>query len=153
METNGSIDRLALNLTSSPTLRQEEILSLITTGNPKNSFTGNNTGKMGGQLFLDFQKNQILGGIKNSIQNAFKLDDLSYNTDVSPETNKRKSSLRVGKYLSDKLFVTYTLERTGDEERNEKYEFDYKMNKKTNFTIKNESNRGTIFGIKIRNKF
>lgn len=153
VETGGTIDHLAINLSSNPFLRQEEILALVTTGNPRNAIAGGDTGKVGGQLLLDYQKSQVFGGVRRSIQDSLKLDDLTFDTGLSADSSRKEQTLRVGKYVGDKLYVTYTMKKTEDTEKVNRMEFDYRINKKTNFTLEDSSDRGTTFGIKVKQNF
>ncbi|MEM8772736.1 MAG: translocation/assembly module TamB domain-containing protein [Pseudomonadota bacterium] len=102
----------SIELTSTPTLPQEDVVALVLFGKPASALTA----------FESLQTAQALaslggigpfggsGGLTGSIRQATGLDLLNF--DVDPENGG--GSLTVGKYVADGLFVSATQDAQGD---------------------------------------
>lgn len=152
-DASGAVDSLGIALTSSPPLSQDEIVALLITGDPKGEVAGGGAPlATGGALVVDYTKGQVLGGIRNTLRDSLGLDDLSFDPGVK-SGDRRGSNLRVGKYMSDKVYVQYSLEKSDELRKQERLDLDFKLDRKVDFNIRNETDRGSSFGVKVKNKF
>ncbi|WP_417248367.1 translocation/assembly module TamB domain-containing protein [Celeribacter sp.] len=107
--TSGRISEPELLLTSSPSLPQEEILAQLLFGRALSEISALQAARMAAAVA------QLAGGggLSGSVREGFGLDDLDLST-----TDDGETELKVGKYISDKLYTDVTVDSTGRSEIN-----------------------------------
>lgn len=103
--TEGPLSALALTLSSSPTLPQEEILSQLLFGRGLSQISALQAAQMASAVATLTGGG---GGLVGSIRNSFGLDDLDLQT-----SEEGGSSLKLGKYISDKIYTDVTIDSDG----------------------------------------
>nr|WP_321507512.1 translocation/assembly module TamB domain-containing protein [uncultured Celeribacter sp.] len=103
--TEGRVSEPELTLSSSPQLPQEEILAQLLFGRGLSEVSALQAAQMAAAVATLTGKND---GLAASIRNSFGLDDIDLQTS---ETGT--SSLKVGKYLSEKIYTDVTINNEG----------------------------------------
>lgn len=152
---SGSTSNPDFKLTSQPPLTQPEITALLTTGQTKNSIDSRDAGSVPAKMLMDYQKEQVLGGIKKKVKDTLNLDELSVNTRGTTERGRKiESGFSVGKYLNDKLYVNYTQNKEKDVDKNVKhYQFNYKLKPNVDLDLKESTTEGSSMGVKVKQQF
>lgn len=101
----GRISAPDLTLTSAPSLPEEEILSQLLFGRDMSEISALQAAQMASAIAtLTGSGNDIVGNIRDS----FGLDDLDFKT-----SEDGTSALKVGKYLSEKVYTDVTIDQDG----------------------------------------
>ncbi|MEZ7891208.1 MAG: translocation/assembly module TamB domain-containing protein [Candidatus Wallbacteria bacterium] len=155
LDVSGSTANPDFKLSSQPALTQPEITALLTTGQTQNTINSNDATKLPAKMYADYQKEQLLGGVKNKVKDALSLDELSVKTDGTTEKGgKIENSVSVGKYVNDKLFVTYTQNKEKDVDKKVKhYQFNYKVAPNVDLDLKESNTEGSSMGVKVKKSF
>ena len=155
LNVSGSTANPDFKLTSQPPLTQPEITALLTTGQAKNSIDSRDAGSVPAKMMMEYQKDQMIGGIKNKVKDALNLDELNVKTSgTTDKGGKIENSVSMGKYLNDKLYVNYTQNREKDVSKPVKhYQFNYKLNPNLDLNVKESNTEGSEMGVKLKKEF
>ncbi len=155
LNVSGSTSNPLFNLSSQPPLTQPEITALLTTGHVQSSINSKDAASMPAKMYADYQKEQVLGGVKNKVKDALNLDELSVKTGGTTEKGGQiEQSVSVGKYVNDKLFVNYTENKEKDVDKKVKhYQFNYKVNQNLDLDVKESNTEGSSVGLKVKKNF
>jgi autotransporter translocation and assembly factor TamB len=108
VNVNGTPDQFKLDLASTPYLPDQDILTLIATGQTPAQLTsgagGGNTVATAGNFLL----NRITKGVEQGVTEQGVVDVLRIQPGSTDPTKQSGGSFTVGKRLSEKLMVTYT---------------------------------------------
>ena len=143
LNVDGSIQQLDIRLSSEPAMNQQEILTLLTLrtryaeqantqGAMRDSGLGRNEvfGLMSTGLQMAF-----MNEMEASFRNVFGLDEFRFiegsatdngsrlNTNSSSNFNKQVYSVEIGKYVTDRLYLSYTM-GVGHEETSTGFRYD-----------------------------
>lgn len=169
LDINGPISAMEFKLTSEPTMRQQEILSLLTLrshyADKQNSGTSGGIGRdevfsiLGAGLQMQF-----IGEIEGNFRNALGLDEFKLVQDTTSTTVKKSYSnnetattvsqevynIEMSKYLTDKVLLTYTM---GIDHDKSDLGLSYKLSKHTSLNASIDEKNRTWFGFETRFKF
>jgi translocation and assembly module TamB len=124
----GTLRRPAFSVFSNPPMSETEIMSYLITGHSSNTSSGNEQSALAGAaLLLGMQQGS---GVAEDIGKKFALDD-AY---LDAGTSTKDASFVAGKYLSPKLYVSYS---TGLFERTNVFRARYSLTNK--WTLQGES--------------
>jgi translocation and assembly module TamB len=103
LSVTGFLSNPQVTLISSPSLRDEEILSYIVFGRPLVSLTsGEGTNLIGAAAGMGIKNS---GNLTKSISSTFGLDQFELGSDSGGEN----ASLTVGKYITPKIYISYVV--------------------------------------------
>ncbi|BBB91550.1 MAG TPA: translocation/assembly module TamB domain-containing protein [Methylomusa anaerophila] len=149
LDINGPVSAMNLGLTSEPAMSQEEILSLLTLRG--SYFTGQRTSNgsvdsvLGRDQLISLLdaglQMQFIAETENAVRNILGVDEFQIVRasmfDVRNQRNQTSRStqspefagynLEIGKYLTDKLLISYTL---GIDQKTQNISFRYELNKR-----------------------
>ncbi|VBB09254.1 translocation and assembly module tamb [Lucifera butyrica] len=121
MTAKGPVSAMDLRLSSQPEMNQQEIISLLTLRSryyDKQKDTTSNTGLGRDELYSIMNAGlqmSFLSEVEGSFRNAFGLDEFQLvpgtlsDQDKAEAINRDVYSLEVGKYVTDRLFLSYTM--------------------------------------------
>ena len=122
----GNISNFKPQVYSTPPMSEGDIIALLTLGRDLNSAMNSDTKELFEDEVLEGLKNTYISSIiGQSIGNALNLDELYLTSALDKETGKSQSYVRVGKYVTDRIFVAYEGTMTSD--RDENYIFEYRL--------------------------
>lgn len=107
---SGPLSDLELSLTSSPSLPQDEVLAQLLFGKDITEISAFQAAQMAAAVATLTGNG---GGLVNSIRDSFGLDDLDLQT-----TENGDAALKLGKYISDKVYTDVTIDSEGETEIN-----------------------------------
>lgn len=149
----GNLSNFKPQVYSTPPMSEGDIIAMLTLGRDLNSVSNSNT--------KDLFEDEVLEGLKNSyisaligdqISSALNLDELYLTSAFDKTTGKTQSYIRIGKYLSDKIFMAY--EGTMSDDKDESYIFEYRLPKGFIFSIEFEQpENNQQYGIRYDWKF
>lgn len=125
---SGRLSQFTPQIYSTPPMSEGDILALLTLGRSLNSSADNESkGKFETEI-LDGLKNSYLSSlVGGTISEALNLDELFLTSVFDKSSGKSQPYIRVGKYISDKIFMAY--EGTMDQNEKEVYIFEYRLPK------------------------
>jgi translocation and assembly module TamB len=107
VNVNGTPDQFKLDLSSTPFLPDQDILTLIATGQTPAQLTGGK-GETGVATAGNFLLNRITKGVEKGVTEQGVVDVLRIQPGSTDPTQNTGGSFTVGKRLSEQLMVTYT---------------------------------------------
>lgn len=124
----GNISNFKPQVYSTPPMSEGDIIALLTLGRDLNSAMNSDTKELFEDEVLEGLKNSYISSlIGESIGNALNLDELYLTSAFDKETGKSQSYVRIGKYVTDRIFMAY--EGTMSNDRDESYIFEYRLPK------------------------
>jgi autotransporter translocation and assembly factor TamB len=105
VNVNGTPDQFKLNLSSTPFYPEQDLLTLIATGQTPAQLAGGGEGVASAGNFL---LNRITSGVEKGVTQQGVVDVLRIQPGTANPTETTGGSFTVGKRLSEKLMVTYT---------------------------------------------
>ncbi len=149
----GNISNFKPQVYSTPPMSEGDIIALLTLGRDLNSVSNSNTKDLFEDEVLEGLKNSYISAlIGNSLSNALNVDELYLTSAFDKTTGKTQSYVRIGKYLSDKIFMAY--EGTMSDDKDESYIFEYRLPKGFVFSIEFEQpEKNQNYGIRYDWKF
>ena len=131
---SGNISNFKPQVYSTPPMSEGDIIALLTLGMDLNSAKNSDTKELFEDEVLEGLKNSYISSlIGESLGNALNLDELYLTSGMDKESGKTQSYVRVGKYLSDRVFMAY--EGTMSDDRNESYNFEYRLPRGLVFSV------------------
>lgn len=154
---HGPIDAMAFRLTSSPAMGQEEILRLLTLrGAYRSGQTPSGTDMTASFLEAGLQMS-VLNMIEDTMRDLLQLDEFRISQDVTDREKKGRDNqlqeaynIEVGKYLSDKVMISYT---QGINHPLRRYSLRYDFNDRFSAILGRNENNHTWVGIESRISF
>lgn len=165
---DGPADTMQLLLTSEPAMTQQQILTLLTLRSryyDKQDVNNNGLGKdeMMGILDAGLQM-RFISELESNVRNALGLDEFRLVRDTSSDivkkryndkeeattVNREVYNLEMGKYLTDKLMVNYTM---GIDYTKHEIGLRYEMNQQVSVTASIDDQHRTWFGLETRFRF
>ncbi len=124
----GNISNFKPQVYSTPPMSEGDIIALLTLGRDLNTAMNSDTKELFEDEVLEGLKNSYISSlIGESIGNALNLDELYLTSAFDKETGKSQSYVRIGKYVTDRIFMAY--EGTMNSDRDENYIFEYRLPK------------------------
>ena len=149
----GNISNFKPQVYSTPPMSEGDIIAMLTLGRDLNAVSNSDT--------KDLFEDEVLEGLKNSyissligdqLSSALNLDELYLTSAFDKKTGKTQSYVRIGKYLSDKIFMAY--EGNMSDDKDESYIFEYRLPKGFIFSIEFEQpENNQNYGIRYDWKF
>jgi len=166
---NGPVSAMQLGLTSQPAMRQQEILSLLTL---RSSYldkqnNGNSSGVGRDELVSVLGAGlqiQFFSAVEGNFRSALGLDEFRFVQDTASTVIKKSYkdhdetttvsqevyNIEMGKYLTDKLLLSYTM---GVNHDNRDLALRYALSKNTDLNAAIDEQNRTWFGIETRIRF
>jgi autotransporter translocation and assembly factor TamB len=110
LSANGTPDALRLDLKSTPYLPQQDVLTLIATGQTPAQLA--DSGGSGGAALSNLLVNQISKGVERGVSDQGAIDVLRIQPGTTTAGETSGGSLTVGKRINDKLMISYTQDLT-----------------------------------------
>jgi translocation and assembly module TamB len=107
LAANGTPDQLKLDLKSSPSLPQSDVLTLLATGQTPTELA-QGTGGGGGAALSSLLVGQVAKGVERGVSSQGAVDVLRIQPGSATSANDSAGSLTVGKRINDKLMITYS---------------------------------------------
>lgn len=151
LSVSGPIDEMKLGLRSSPDMRREDILKLLTFRvNPSEAGKDNDYSSFA-ELGLQMA---VLSALEAQMRDFLQLDEFSINRDLDRTTgdrsNKEQYNVEIGKYISDKVMLTLL---KGIGSRKVRYGVQYDFNDRFNVSVKRDEDKAFLFGVEARFSF
>jgi hypothetical protein len=106
LAANGTPEALKLDLKSTPYLPQQDVLTLIATGQTPAQLA--DSGNNGGAALSNLLVNQVAKGVERGVSDQGAVDVLRIQPGTTTAGETGGGSLTVGKRVNDKLMVSYT---------------------------------------------
>ncbi|MBR4570752.1 MAG: translocation/assembly module TamB, partial [Candidatus Riflebacteria bacterium] len=153
MTLTGNISNFKPQVYSTPPMSEGDIIAMLTLGRDLNAVSNSNTKDLFEDEVLEGLKNSYISSlIGNQISSALNLDELYLTSAFDKKTGKTQSYVRIGKYLSDKIFMAY--EGNMSDDKDESYIFEYRLPKGFIFSIEFEQpENNQNYGIRYDWKF
>ncbi len=141
---DGSLEHLEYQLTSNPSLSQQDILALLVTGRTLQDL-GSTAGSQGAleETAAKALTGGLAQGLGGAVQGVTGLDEFSIDPMVVGREGDPASRIRVGKQISENLSAAYSTLLGGSSE--EIYQLDYKLGRDFKFTSTRDSD-GAVAG-------
>ena len=149
----GNISNFKPQVYSTPPMSEGDIIAMLTLGRDLNAVSNSDTKDLFEDEVLEGLKNSYISAlIGNQLSSALNLDELYLTSAFDKKTGKTQSYVRIGKYLSDKVFMAY--EGNMSDDRDESYIFEYRLPKGFIFSIEFEQpENNQNYGIRYDWKF
>jgi len=118
LDATGTLDNLALNITSDPPMSTVDILSLLTTGMAETgSVTTERETQMAGMSAASVLSENLTGAIGKRVQRIFGLESFRVDPFLAGAKNDPTARITVSERISRDLIVTYSRNLSTDEEQ------------------------------------
>jgi translocation and assembly module TamB len=125
----GDADNLRLDMTSDPTLSQEDIVLLLTIGMTRAEVDQLQAGSFGASAALEALA--TVSGADRAVKNAIPvIDDFRFGSAYSTKTGRTEPQVTVGKRLTDNVRASVTTGLTGDESRELRSNIEWRLNQR-----------------------
>lgn len=158
LDMHGPIDAMAFRLTSSPAMAQEEILRLLTLRGAYRSGEAASGSEMTASFLEAGLQMSFLNLLEDTMRDILQLDEFRITQDVEA-TREQKGrdnplqeayNIEVGKYLSDKVMISYT---QGINHPLRRYSLRYEFDDRFSAIIGRNENNHTWVGFESRISF
>lgn len=167
LDVNGPINEMQFSLTSDPTMKQQEILSLLTlrsryADKQSNGNTGMGKDELVSALGAGLQL-QFMSEVEGTFRSALGLDEFRvvqdttsdilkkrYNTHEAVTLSQEVYNIEMSKYLTDKVMLTYTMGINYD---NRDLDLRYALSRRTSLNASVDEQSRMWFGFETRFKF
>lgn len=130
----GNLSNFKPKVYSTPPMSEGDIIAMLTLGRDLNSAMKSDTKELFEDEVLDGLKNSYLSSIiGGTISQALNLDELYLSSMYDKTSGKSQQYIRVGKYISERVFMAY--EGTMEDDKKESYIFEYRMPKGIVFSL------------------
>jgi autotransporter translocation and assembly factor TamB len=122
----GRLSQFTPQIYSTPPMSEGDILALLTLGRELNSAGENDSSKQFETEIFEGLKNSYISSLVGStLSEALNLDEVFLTSVFDKGTGKSQPYIRVGKYISERVFMAY--EGTMDQNDKEVYIFEYRL--------------------------
>ncbi len=139
----GTADRMQYQLTSNPSLPEQDIIALLLTGTTMASFQEGGRAGFTEDLATNYFAGMISEELENQIEKQLHLEKVQIDPMLIKSQTDPTARVTFGKRISDTLMLIYSTYLGGSEE--DAYQIDYKILKNLNF-IAERTSAGAIGG-------
>jgi translocation and assembly module TamB len=168
LNVNGPMGSMEFNLTSEPTMNQQEIISLLTLRSRYFDKQNNGDSSLGRDELMSALdaglQMRFISEIEGNIRNVLGLDEFRFvrdttsnivkknynNKDESSTINREVYNLEMSKYLTDKLLVSYTM---GVDHNKSEVSLRYSLSRNISLTGSIDDEKRTWLGAEARYRF
>ncbi len=154
LKIEGTLDRFEYQLSSVPSLSQQDILALLTTGYTLEDLA-ERPGNAGLDLTSDMAASYFAGALtglfETRLKKVFHLERVRINPYAVAGSADPTTQLTLGKEVADNLFIIYSTELGGDERQI--YKVDWQVSRKFDLTAESDSEAGVGGGLEFSNRF
>ncbi len=153
LKAEGTLDSVEYELTSSPTLSQQDIIALLTTGRTLEDLTarGGSGADFTGDLAANYFAGALTGRFEKQLSKLLGLERVQINPMMVEGTADPTTRITVGKEVADKLFVIFSSDM-GSTAR-QLYQLEWKASRKHMVTVQDDSLRGLGGEIRYTDRF
>ncbi|MBD3866666.1 MAG: outer membrane protein assembly factor BamA [Acidobacteria bacterium] len=154
LRIEGTLDRFEYDLTSVPSLSQQDILALLTTGYTLEDMAagpGSSGLDLTGDMAASYFASALTGLFENQLKKVFRLERVRINPYAASGSADPTTQLTLGKEVADNLFIIYSTELGGEERQI--YKVDWQVTRKFNLTAESDSDAGIGGGLEFSNRF
>lgn len=122
----GRLSQFTPQIYSTPPMSEGDILALLTLGRELNAASENDSSKQfEAEIFEGLKNSYISSLVGSTLSEALNLDEVFLTSVFDKGTGKSQPYIRVGKYISERVFMAY--EGTMDQNDKEVYIFEYRL--------------------------
>lgn len=153
LRAEGTLDSVEYELTSSPTLSQQDIIALLTTGRTLQDLTarGGSGADFTGDLATNYFAGALTGRFEKQLSRLLGLERVQINPMMVEGSADPTTRITVGKEVADNLFVIYSSDM-GSTDR-QLYQLEWKASRKHMVTVQDDSLRGLGGEIRYTDRF
>jgi outer membrane protein assembly complex protein YaeT len=142
LRAEGTLDSVEYELTSSPTLSQQDIIALLTTGRTLEDLTarGGTGADFTGDLAANYFAGALTGRFEKQLSRLLGLERFQINPLMVEGSADPTTRVTVGKEVADNLFVIFSSDM-GSTDR-QLYQLEWKATRKHMVTVQDDSLRG-----------
>lgn len=147
LTVEGTLDDFQYELTSNPTLSQQDIIALLTTGSTLQDLTAGRGGTgsgFTGDLAANYFADALTGRFQKQLESALGLERIEINPLLLEGETDPTTRITLGKEVADDLFVIVSSD-LGRTER-QLYQVEWRASRKLRVTVQHSSSTGGIGG-------
>ncbi len=154
LRMEGTAEKFEYSLTSTPSLSQQDIIALLTTGTTLENLTrktGNTGLQLSGDLATNYFAGALTGMFENRLKKVFRLERVRITPYAVSGTADPTTQVTLGKEVANRLFLIYSTSLGGEER--EIYKMDWQASRKFNLTAERDTRAGVGGGLEFSDRF
>ncbi|MEW5806076.1 MAG: outer membrane protein assembly factor BamA [Acidobacteriota bacterium] len=151
LRITGNLEKFQFNLSSVPSLPEQDIIALLMTGSTLESLTQEGSGAFTEDLATTYFAGKISDKLEKQIQKQLHLEKVMIDPMLIRSQADPTARLTVGKEISDNLMIIYSTYLGGSEEN--AYQLDYKIPRGFNLIAERTSTGAVGADLRYRKQF